>query len=96
MNAYKVWAEDLGYLIILAESRGQARASYVSDVSNAYTGDGEFTMPMHIHLIERNVECDSLNEYMKSREIDLMLAGIINPDWYELMMDCWDNWEGDA
>lgn len=81
MNAYKVWADYLGYIIILAESRGQARASYASDV------DGEFDMPMHILLIERDVECGTSDEYVKSREIDLLLAGVINPDWYEQQMD---------
>lgn len=41
---------------------------------------------MHIHLIERDVEHETPDEYVTSREIDLMLAGIINPDWYEMSL----------
>lgn len=80
MNAYKVWADDVGYLIILARTRGQARARYTCAV------DGEFTMPMHIALIERNVEFVSELAYTNSRWVDLILAGVINPDWYERTM----------
>ena len=80
MNAYKVDGYGVGYLIILAKSPGQARADYIDEVGSG----SDFTMPMSIKLIEKDVECASVREYVESRYFDLLFAGVIDPEWYEL------------
>lgn len=86
MNAYKVWNEDAGYLLIVAPTRSKAKAIY-----NSYIETESFTDPCHIQLLEKDVEFpegERTREYGKSREMDLMLSGIIAPDWYEMMWYC--------
>lgn len=91
-NAYKVWIDDLGYLIIVASSRSRAHMMYLSEVE--YDAPDAWTCPISIRLLEKGVEFSegvgNFNGYIKSREIDLIMAGVINPYWHEESFD--DEW----
>lgn len=86
LNAYLVWHEEAHYEITVAAGRTQAKLQYECSGCDIFTeGKG-----LHCHLIERDVECSTGEEYEKSRHYDLIFAGITHPDWaQERMVEGW-------
>lgn len=94
MNAYKVWAGDMGYMLILANSPTSAKLDYWTNFAAAWEMF-EADADVHCQLIERDVEVATAGEYEKSRYYDLLFAGYIHPDW-ALDKMAWDWWYHEA
>lgn len=81
VNAYLCCIDEAGWVIVMAQSRGQAHIAYLDEIS---ADSDAFTDPCSIRLLERNVEPDVHGHfsYLKTRGDELIMAGVIMPDWW--------------
>lgn len=78
MNAYKVTDSEGVYVIVAAENRRQALGMHPDDGG------------VHCTLLERDIESgygDITFEYQRTRGVDLILSGVIQPNWYNSLKD---------
>lgn len=89
MNAYKVSDTEGVYVIVAASSRRQALALYPTDYAE------------RSRLLERDINSspgDITFEYLRSRGVDLIMSGVISPNWYndigDASYDDYRKWNG--
>lgn len=84
MNVYLVTDDDGVWVIVAADNRREALGLYPTEY-------GE-----HCRLLERAVddyrgECD----YLRTRGVDLIMGGVIQPNWYNDLHDAsYDDYRG--
>lgn len=72
MNAYLVTDSEDVYVIVAADTRRQALRMYPTEYAE------------HVRLLERDAEWaagDITADYLRSRGVDLILSGVIQPNW---------------
>jgi len=77
MNVYKV-SDSECYVFVAAENRRDALDGFPTEYAE------------HAYLIERDVELkagDCTFEYQQSRGVDLILSGVIPPNWFSNLHD---------
>lgn len=79
MNVYKVTDGEGVYVFVSAENRRDALRGYPEPEGAA-----------HSYLVERNTDMpagECTLEYQRSRGVDLILSGVIQPNWYNDLHD---------
>lgn len=78
INVYKVTDGEGTYVFVAAKSRRDALRGYPTE-------DAE-----HAYLVERGTdfaEGECTREYVRSRGVDLILSGVIQPNWFNTLCD---------
>lgn len=101
-DVYKVWDEEgSGHIFVIADSIYNARAEYVFLVYGERSRFADYFKGVHYLIVEKDIDPDEMGvgertiDYVRSRGIDLMLSGVIDPNWYTMgdsSFDDYRNW----